>query len=106
MRLARCGGGCRHSSRTRGLPSMRARSASTRSKRPAPTPGWWTDCYNGSPPIPSERIESMPADIIVTAPLPDFLYGPLKADYRCHDYHAASDKGALLATAGPVVRGL
>jgi len=25
-------------------------------------------------------------DIIVTAPLPPFLYDPLKADYRCHDY--------------------
>ena len=28
-------------------------------------------------------------DIIVTAPLPPFLYDPLKADYRCHDYHQA-----------------
>ena len=36
-------------------------------------------------------------DIIVTAPLPPFLYEPLKADYRCHDYHAAADKPALLA---------
>jgi lactate dehydrogenase-like 2-hydroxyacid dehydrogenase len=48
----------------------------------------------------------MPIDIIVTAPLPEFLYGPLKADYQCHDYAAATDKAALLATAGPVVRGL
>jgi len=48
----------------------------------------------------------MPADIIVTAPLPEFLYTPLKADYRCHDYAAAGDKPALLATAGPIVRGL
>ena len=27
-------------------------------------------------------------DILVTAPLPPFLYEPLKADYRCHDYYA------------------
>src|SRR5436189_3902292 len=45
-------------------------------------------------------------DIIVTAPLPPFLYDPLKADYRCHDYHAASDKDHLLATGGRDVRGL
>ncbi len=45
-------------------------------------------------------------DIIVTAPLPPFLYDPLKADYRCHDYYAASDKDHLLATGGRDVRGL
>lgn len=45
-------------------------------------------------------------EIIVTAPLPPFLYDPLKADYQCHDYHAASDKAALLASAGARVRGL
>jgi len=45
-------------------------------------------------------------DILVTAPLPPFLYDPLKADYRTHDYAAASDKAALLASAGPKVRGL
>ena len=38
----------------------------------------------------------MPADILVTAPLPDFLYGPLKADFRCHDYFQANDKPGLL----------
>jgi lactate dehydrogenase-like 2-hydroxyacid dehydrogenase len=48
----------------------------------------------------------MPVDIIVTAPLPPFLYDPLKADYRCHDYHAASDRPALLAAQGAVIRGL
>ena len=37
----------------------------------------------GADPMPSP-------DIIVTAPLPPFLYEPLKADYRCHDYHAAA----------------
>src|SRR5438046_455129 len=48
----------------------------------------------------------MPNDIIITAPLPDFLYAPLKADYRCHDYAAATDKAALLTAGGPIIRGL
>ena len=42
----------------------------------------------------------MPNDIIVTAPLPPFLYGPLKADYRCHDYVEAADKPAFLTRVG------
>jgi lactate dehydrogenase-like 2-hydroxyacid dehydrogenase len=45
-------------------------------------------------------------DILVTAPLPPFLYEPLKADYRCHDYAKASEPAALLAAAGARVRGL
>ena len=45
-------------------------------------------------------------DILVTAPLPPFLYDPLKADFTCHDYSAAADKAALLASAGAGVRGL
>jgi lactate dehydrogenase-like 2-hydroxyacid dehydrogenase len=45
-------------------------------------------------------------DIIVTAPLPPFLYDPLKADYRCHDYVQAADKPAFLAACGGIVRGL
>jgi len=45
-------------------------------------------------------------DIIVTAALPQFLYEPLKADYRCHDYHAAADKPALLAAHAATIRGL
>jgi len=45
-------------------------------------------------------------DIIVTAPLPPFLYDPLKADYRCHDYYAASHKPGLLAAEGAKIRGL
>ena len=49
----------------------------------------------------------MPApDVIVTAPLPPFLYDPLKADYRCHDYHQSSHKPGLLAAEGPRIRGL
>jgi lactate dehydrogenase-like 2-hydroxyacid dehydrogenase len=45
-------------------------------------------------------------DINVTAPLPPFLYDPLKADYRCHDYHVASHKPGLLAAEGARIRGL
>ena len=48
----------------------------------------------------------MPTDIIVTAPLPPFLYEPLKADYRCHDYLAASDKPGLLVAQSANIRGL
>lgn len=48
----------------------------------------------------------MSVEILVTAPLPGFLYDPLKASYRCHDYHAAADKPGLLAAAGPRIRGL
>ena len=45
-------------------------------------------------------------EIIVTAPLPPFLYDPLRADFRCHDYSAAADKPGLLAAVGDRVRGL
>ncbi len=48
----------------------------------------------------------MPPDILITAPLPPFLYDPLKADYRCHDYVQATDKAALLASSGATIRGL
>jgi hydroxypyruvate reductase len=48
----------------------------------------------------------MTADIIVTAPLPPFLYDPLKAAYRCHDYHQSSRKPGLLAAEGGRIRGL
>ena len=48
----------------------------------------------------------MANDIIITAPLPPFLYGPLKADYRCHDYVLASDKPGFLAQVGGAIRGL
>ena len=44
-------------------------------------------------------------DIIVTAPLPPFLYDPLKRDYRCVDYHAVADKAALLKNEGARIRG-
>jgi lactate dehydrogenase-like 2-hydroxyacid dehydrogenase len=48
----------------------------------------------------------MSADILITAPLPPFLYDPLKAAYRCHDYNQASDKAALLTAEGAAIRGL
>ncbi len=48
----------------------------------------------------------MQPDIVVTAPLPPFLYDPLKHSYRCHDYYQAADKAALLAAEGGKIRGL
>lgn len=45
-------------------------------------------------------------DVIVTAPLPPFLYDPLKADYRCHDYVQAADKAAFLRAQAGAIRGL
>jgi len=48
----------------------------------------------------------MPTHIIVTAPLPPFLYEPLKADYLCHDYYQASDKPKLLAENADRIRAL
>lgn len=48
----------------------------------------------------------MQPDIIVTAALPSFLYDPLKADYRCHDYVRSGDKPGLLAAEGGAIRGL
>jgi lactate dehydrogenase-like 2-hydroxyacid dehydrogenase len=48
----------------------------------------------------------MQADILITAPLPPFLYDPLKADYRCHDYYQSSHKPGLLAAEGARIRGL
>ncbi|MGE5740075.1 MAG: 2-hydroxyacid dehydrogenase, partial [Betaproteobacteria bacterium] len=45
-------------------------------------------------------------DILITAPLPPFLYEPLKQAYRCHDYAQAADKSALLRDIGRQVRGL
>ena len=52
-------------------------------------------------------MNAMPhSDIIVTAPLPPFLYDPLKSDYRCHDHVQATDKAAFLAGCGAAIRGL
>src|SRR5208282_2470172 len=48
----------------------------------------------------------MPTEILVTAPLPAFLYDPLKADYVCHDYVQSNNKAGLLAAEGARIRGL
>ena len=48
----------------------------------------------------------MQPDIIVTAPLPPFLYEPLKSSYRCHDYYKAEDKPGTLEAVGARIRGL
>src|SRR5689334_7807414 len=45
-------------------------------------------------------------DVIVTAPLPPFLYDPLKRDFRTHDYYQSAQKPALLAAESPRIRGL
>lgn len=45
-------------------------------------------------------------DILITAPLPDFLSEPLHRDYACHDYHRAADRPGLLAADGARILGL
>ena len=45
-------------------------------------------------------------DILVTAPLPDFLKQPLTSMYTCHDYHGAADKPGLLQAVGSKIVGL
>ena len=48
----------------------------------------------------------MPAkpDLLVLAPLPDFLLAPLQDDFSCVDYFHARDQAALLREAGPQIR--
>lgn len=48
----------------------------------------------------------MTPELLITARLPPFLFEPLRARYACHDHFQATDQPALLATAGPRVRGL
>jgi lactate dehydrogenase-like 2-hydroxyacid dehydrogenase len=45
-------------------------------------------------------------ELLITAPLPDFLKEPLMSAYKCHDYAGAADKAALLKSAGGRIRGL
>lgn len=45
-------------------------------------------------------------DLLLTAPMPDFLKQPLLTAYTCHDYHGAADKPALLKSVGPKISGL
>lgn len=48
----------------------------------------------------------MPNELLIIAPLPDFLMEPLKAANTCHDYFHAEDKEALLGEVGPQIRGI
>ena len=91
----------RPSYRIRASPNTRARSGSRASSKPSRRDAGliaglleWFDGRSMT------EVPACPTDIIVTAPLPPFLYDPLKADYHCHDYCQAGDKPALLAAAG------
>src|ERR1700694_4387499 len=64
------------------------------------------DCWNALPLTQRQLTDAMLPDILVTAPLPDFLYDPLNADYRCHNYVHSRDKSGLLAVEGAKIRGL
>lgn len=46
------------------------------------------------------------SDLLILAPLPDFLMEPLRAAHVCHDYVHAQDKDALLAEVGAQIRGV
>lgn len=48
----------------------------------------------------------MPTDVLLLAPLPEFLLQPLQEAYVCHDYFHAGDKSALLTRVGRKVRGI
>lgn len=48
----------------------------------------------------------MPNELLILAPLPDFLMEPLKMANTCHDYLHAVDKEALLGEVGARVRGI
>lgn len=52
------------------------------------------------------QTSTMPNDLLILAPLPDFLLEPLKAVHACHDYFHAEDKEALLTTVGAQIRGI
>lgn len=44
--------------------------------------------------------------VLLLAPLPDFLLGPLQEVAACHDYFHAPDKAGLLADVGKDIRGI
>src|SRR5471032_426137 len=69
-----------------------------------PTPDCWPVC-SGIFPKPDSTGNDM-NDILITAPLPDFLKQPLTTTYTCHDYHGAADKAALLKAVGAQIIGL
>jgi lactate dehydrogenase-like 2-hydroxyacid dehydrogenase len=45
-------------------------------------------------------------EVLLLAPLPDFLLRPLQDAHVCHDYFHSADREALIAEAGPLVRGI
>ena len=45
-------------------------------------------------------------DLLITAPVPEFLKKPLNETYICHDYHSAADKPGLLKSIGSKILGL
>jgi hydroxypyruvate reductase len=45
-------------------------------------------------------------EILLLAPLPDFLLRPLQDAHTCHDYFHSADREALIAETGPRVRGI
>lgn len=44
--------------------------------------------------------------VLLLAPLPDFLTGPLRERYAVHDYFHAEDKAKLLSEVGPSIRAI
>lgn len=48
----------------------------------------------------------MKNELLILAPLPDFLMTPLRAAYVCHDYCQSEDQAALLARVGGQIRGI
>jgi lactate dehydrogenase-like 2-hydroxyacid dehydrogenase len=54
---------------------------------------------------PERAFVSM-ADVLLLAPLPDFLSQPLRDRHVCHDHASAPDKEKLLADCGPAIRAI
>ncbi len=48
----------------------------------------------------------MPNDLLILAPLPDFVMEPLQARHAWHDYFNAPNKESLLAAVGKQIRGI
>lgn len=50
--------------------------------------------------------ETMPPEILLIAPLPDFITQPLAERYTVHDYYHTVDKSGLLAAVGERITGI
>ena len=46
------------------------------------------------------------SSVLILAPLPDFLSGPLQTAHACHDYFHSDDPEALLAAVAGDIRGI